>query len=585
MTDIPPESGITADSFWGQKVRPTIRRPWAFRTALGILAFGLFSNLMFLYHHCPFDLTEDESHYWLWSKHLAWGYYSKGPGIAAIIHAAIVVGRWFGATHATMPVIRTPAVIFACISGLASLVLARRMFRDDRTCLMLMVLSAGMPVFAIGSLLMTIDSPMYLSWALASLCVWLAVEPNRDKEGNVVEQPGKHASAWWLYLAGLLAGLGILCKPIPLFLVPSLVLAAIFNSYLRQKLATWHSLGAVLLMLAIQIPTLVWNAAHNWVMFRHIGGEGGLEGHFNMIKHLEHIPAQVGLYLGSQAGICAGIVFVLLILAFVDAVKICRRQPAAVETAHWALLLSLALPLFGFYFVLSLWTKVQPNWPAAGYFSAMILLAGVATLRWNRPRENKLYRRWLITAVVFGFCLYVLAENTQRFYPLAARLDPTGTKFPAVRWDPAFRLHDLRIRGLAVNKVRMSMRTRNGQLPLVIADRWDEASSISFYLPGHPFVYCIQSLTGGRESQFNLWPGIDQINPSTGKLRFAGRNAVLIGWFSPSVFHHLILPAFTRVGKMRMIHLYYHGVFMKGLALWKCYGFKGFPHSAGKAWY
>ena len=129
------------------------------------------------------------------------------------------------------------------------------------------------------------------------------------------------------------------------------------------------------------------------------------------------------------------------------------------------------------------------------------------------------------------------------------------------------------------------MRTGHGPLPLVIADRWDEASSISFYLPGHPFVYCIQSLTGGRESQFNLWPGIDQINPTTGKLRFAGRNAVLIGWFSPGVFNHLIRPAFARIGKMQMIHLYYHGVFMKGLALWKCYGFKGFPRSAGKTWY
>ncbi len=570
---------------WNGKIRPWIRRPWAFWTALGILTFGLISNLVFLYHNCPFDLTEDESHYWLWSKHLAWGYYSKGPGIAAIIYAAIHIGRLFGIAHATMPVIRTPAVIFAFFSGLASFVLARRMFRDDRAGLMLMVLSAGMPVFAVGSLLMTIDSPMYLSWALACLCAWLAVEPRYDETGASAEADGRRARAAWLYAGGFIAGLGILCKPIPLFLPPSLAIAAIFNPYLRRKLATWHSLGAVILMLGIQIPTLVWNAGHNWVMFRHIGGEGGLEGHFNLLKHLENIPAQVGLYIGAQAGICAGIVFVLLILAFVDAVKISRRAADPAQSSHWMFLICMALPLFGFYFILSLWTKVQPNWPAAGYFSAMILLAGIAVMRWNQPRENKYYRRWLVTAVLAGFCLYVLAENSQRLYPLAARLDPTGHRFPAVRWDPAFRLHDLRIRGLAVSKVRQAMWSGHGPQPLLIADRWDEASSLSFYVKGHPFVYCIQSLTGGRESQFNLWPGIDQVNPATKKLRFLGRNAVLIGWFTPTEFKQLIVPAFKHVGKMQMIHLYYHGVFMKGLALWKCYGFKGFPHLPGRTWY
>ncbi len=131
---------------------PWIRKAWCVRTALGLLLLGFFSNLLFLYHHCPFDLSEDESQYWLWSRHLAWGYYSKGPGIAGIIYAATAVGHWFG-QHATMPIIRTPAIIFAFFSGLASLLLARRMFRDDRAGLMVIALSAGVPVFAVGSLI------------------------------------------------------------------------------------------------------------------------------------------------------------------------------------------------------------------------------------------------------------------------------------------------------------------------------------------------------------------------------------------------------------------------------------------------
>src|SRR5271170_3662927 len=151
--------------------RPWVHRSWCVNLALILLTIGFLANLLFLYFHCPFDLSEDESQYWDWSRHLDWGYYSKGPGIAAIIHLAVVVGNWFGQQNATMPVVRTPAVIFSFISGLVGILLARRIFRDDRVSLMMIVLSAGMPMFAIGSLLITIDSPMYCAWALAAFCI------------------------------------------------------------------------------------------------------------------------------------------------------------------------------------------------------------------------------------------------------------------------------------------------------------------------------------------------------------------------------------------------------------------------------
>ena len=602
---------VPAESVW-------IKRPWCLGLAGGILALGLISNLLFLYHHCPFDLSEDESFYWLWSRHLAWGYYTKGPGIAWIIHAAVTVGRWFGQAHATMPVIRTPAVIFAFISGLMSLLLARRIFRDDRSALMVMVLSAGMPVFAVGSLLITIDSPMYCAWAMATWCLWMAVEPRStsalrpDRFSAALEHSGTPPkSAWgrsrlvapatygrpqqspaaltakngppssparpaWLYAAGVLIGLGMLVKPVLLFLPPSLAIAAWSNRYLRRQLATWHSAGALLLALVLQVPTLLWNAAHGWPMFRAIGAEGGIGPTAHILTHLREMPGHVLLYIGSQVGIAAGIMFVLLVLAAIDAILISRRHDDPQVTAPWCFLLSLALPIFGFYFVLSFWSKVQPNWPAAGYFTAMIILAGIATRRWNQPEKNRAYRRWLVAAVAVGFALFVFGENTQRLYPLAAKWDSNG-RWPPQKWDPAARLHGLKARGAAIQRVRRSMGRQDGHWPLVISNRWDTASSLSFYLPGHPFVFCIESLGGGPKTQFNLWPGLDQINPRTGKLRYQGRNAVLTGAFSSGVLKHWIQPAFRRMGHARLIPVYYRGVRMKTLVVWRCYGFKGFP--------
>ncbi|MGC8541662.1 MAG: glycosyltransferase family 39 protein [Phycisphaerae bacterium] len=554
-----------------------VRKPWCVRTALGLLILGFCSNLLFLYHNCPFDLSEDESQYWLWSRHLAWGYYSKGPGIAAIIYAATAVGHWFG-QHATMPIIRTPAVIFAFFSGLASFFLARRMFRDDRAGLMVIALSAGVPVFAVGSLIITIDSPMYLCWAWACVCLWLAVEPRFGESGVLLPQQPSRAGVGWLYLAGLLVGLGTLCKPILLLIPPSLAIAAWRNTYLRRKLATWHSLGATLLALAIQIPNLIWNAQHHWIMFRAIGGEGGLRGAKGVWWHLSQAPLNVGMFILSQAGIFAGILFVLLVLAFIEAIRDTRKITDPIARAVWDFLIWITLPIFIMYFLLSFWSKVEPNWPAGGYFTGMILFAGVATRWWNQPLpQRKAARRWIIAGVAWGFSLFVFAENVQLLYPVMAKIDPAGKHFPAKKFDPAFRLHALKVRGQAIEKIRLSMWHGHGPLPMVMDDRWDTSSSLSYYLPGHPFVFCLQTAMGGKQCQFDLWPGPNQINPRTGKLRYLGRDAVLTGSFSPQVFDRLIKPAFAHVSKMFVVPLYYYGVVVKHLDVWKCYGFKGMP--------
>ena len=52
--------------------------------AIVILASTTFS-LLYVWLHCPLDLAPDEAHYWDWSRHLDWSYYSKGPLVAWLI--------------------------------------------------------------------------------------------------------------------------------------------------------------------------------------------------------------------------------------------------------------------------------------------------------------------------------------------------------------------------------------------------------------------------------------------------------------------------------------------------------------------
>ena len=38
-------------------------------------------------------LTFDEAYYWMWSKHLAFGYYDHPPAVAFVIRAGTKIGR------------------------------------------------------------------------------------------------------------------------------------------------------------------------------------------------------------------------------------------------------------------------------------------------------------------------------------------------------------------------------------------------------------------------------------------------------------------------------------------------------------
>src|SRR5437870_11106827 len=71
---------------WTRRMSPT---PFPYRLAAGglILTSVLF-HLAYLVCDCPLDLAPDEAHYWHWSRHLDWSYYSKGPLIAWLIRGS-----------------------------------------------------------------------------------------------------------------------------------------------------------------------------------------------------------------------------------------------------------------------------------------------------------------------------------------------------------------------------------------------------------------------------------------------------------------------------------------------------------------
>jgi len=118
------------------------------------------------------ELVPDEAYYWLWSKNLAASYRDKGPAIGWLIAAA----TWMFGDNPFA--IRFFAVVLSTGIGWLLFVLARRLY-DDRVALWSLIVALVMPMFAVGSLLMTIDPPSVFCWTLAALLFWKAIHNGR----------------------------------------------------------------------------------------------------------------------------------------------------------------------------------------------------------------------------------------------------------------------------------------------------------------------------------------------------------------------------------------------------------------------
>src|SRR5271155_5160871 len=109
-------------------------------------------HLAYLAYHCPLDLAPDEAHYWDWSRHLDWSYYSKGPLVAYLIRAGVLVaGPWSMAhTGNLMFAVRLPAVICGSLLLAALYTLAVQVYGSHRLGLGVVVVALSLPVIAAG---------------------------------------------------------------------------------------------------------------------------------------------------------------------------------------------------------------------------------------------------------------------------------------------------------------------------------------------------------------------------------------------------------------------------------------------------
>jgi 4-amino-4-deoxy-L-arabinose transferase-like glycosyltransferase len=375
------------------------------------------------------DLYPDEAQYWVWSRHLAWGYYSKPPVVAWLIALSTAVFRDSG------PAVRLPAPLLQFGAALLVYGTARRLY-DPKTAFWSAVTYATLVGVTYASVIMSTDGPLLLAWA-AALYAFVRARESGDRR-------------WWL-LVGAAVGLGLLSKYAMAYWLAGAFLFVLAVPGERRHLPML--LGASALGLLVYSPNLLWNIADGFLSYRHTAADADLGG--TLIRPLRFLE-----FLGAQFGVFGPLLFGALILMIALARR-SFREPRAM------LLLCFTLPPLVLMLALSLLSRANANWALPSYVAGTILVVA-----------------WLLavgrrTIVIAAVALHVVAAVVI----LAGIRDISawaGMPVP-VRLDPLHRIAGWRSLGRAVTSLLL-------QHPgaLVMADDRELLAALMFYVRPHP---------------------------------------------------------------------------------------------------
>ncbi len=321
--------------------------------ALALRLFALFSS--------PLELYPDEAQYWLWSRGLSFGYFSKPPMIAWLIWGTTSIGG------DTEPWVRIAAPLMHAGTALCLFFIGRRLF-DARSGLAATGLYVLMPGVALSSGVISTDAPLLFFLALM---LWAYVELPAARGRRIGLAVGM----------GMAIGLAMLSKYAAAYALGGLILHAAISKEARRSWTPATIAVFVAALLAVIAPNIAWNAAHSFATVEHTAANANLGS-----SHLFD-PAELADFLLSQFGVFGPLPFAVLLGGTV--LLLVRRRLTGADV----LLLCFCLPPLLVVSIQGFISRANANWAAAGYLGGC-LLVGAWMLRWNA-------RNWLMAGLAF----------------------------------------------------------------------------------------------------------------------------------------------------------------------------------------
>ncbi|HTV74372.1 MAG TPA: glycosyltransferase family 39 protein [Candidatus Acidoferrales bacterium] len=391
------------------------------RPALVVVALVTAVRIFVAFH---FPLTEDESYYWSWSRHPAFGYVDHPPMVAWLIALTAPLGRDPGW-------VRLP---FILCEGATALVLARTaLVVGGSACA---ATAAAVAFTAIPQIRLAIgealpDGPYLLCWALALL---FTAKLGRAREA----QPDWGDAA----ALGLALGGTLLSRVFGWALVFGVAAYALGPS--RRVLWRRGLWLALALALALYAPFIVWNATHQWVNFTFAVRD----------------RQQFGAFSVTNVSVLSSARFLVYAIAvWILGVGVALRPRRALIA--WT-----ALPFPTFLAGLSFFETVESYW-LLGPFTSLCTGIGLSyarlSLRWRRAL-------WvlLVPAVytIVSALFVTLPEGGQRALLQATHGGAQAMYSNVFAYAPFAR----DVRALSA-----------GRTPLVITDQFEVASELAYY--------------------------------------------------------------------------------------------------------
>mgnify|MGYP001816006164 FL=1 len=502
-----------------------------------LIAFTIFR--LFLVN--KFGLGVDESHYLLYSRNLAWGYFDHPPMVAFLAALTTLLGD-------SVFFVRLGPIICTALSLILMRYLALALYRDERIAFWAALILHLMPYQQVLMVGLLPDATLNVFWCGTLLALWQAMKTGR----------------WYLWiLTGLLFGGALLSKYHAVLLALCLLGYFISSSDHRYWLGKIQPWLAVMIGLVVFSPNIVWNARHRWISYTYQLGQGSGDG---------LSPGDFLAAIGGQFGAWSPLIFGLLIAAGTGL----ARQQKLSNSDRFVIWTS--IPIFVFFCLAGLTTKILPHWTTMGWWTGSIAVAVVVLKKVSSPGPSAdRWRRWAaasgMTGLLMSALLYlVLFLNvTEPAYSWARDVSLTlHRKFPAMKalkpFEPG---NDISNDLFGWPEIADRVEALRARMPapeqtFVFSHRFFKASQIGVYL--HPDT--VVTSLHYKLDQYRLW--------------FAATEHT--GWDALLVVEHRrhlkrarrYRPLFEKMDPHpQAIQIRRNGRLAQDLMVYKYYGFKG----------
>ncbi|MDE2378255.1 glycosyltransferase family 39 protein [Bradyrhizobium sp.] len=325
-------------------------------------------------------ITFDEAYYWMWSKHLAGGYYDHPPMVALVIRAGTMIAgdTEFG--------VRLVSILLALPMSYAVYRSAAILFGGARVAATSAILLNVTMMAAVGTMIVTPDAPLLVASSFVLFCLAKVLETGRG--------------AWWLGV-GVAVGLALLSKYTALFFGLAILIWLVAIPKLRRWLVSpWPYLGGIIAF-AIFSPVIAWNSQHQWVSFIKQMGRARIS---------DFRPAYIAELIPTQFAFATPLVF---ILGAMGLYALARRRVGA--SASRVLIETMVWTIVAYFVWHSLHARVEANWFAPIYPAFAVAAAVAARLVQWRPRQQRVVdfcRRWAAPLGIVMFAGLVVQANT-----------------------------------------------------------------------------------------------------------------------------------------------------------------------------